>query len=307
MTAACYVRSAAADSGQIAEQLRICREAAARDGYTIPDEHCYVADGVSGLDPSPAAWQRLLQSIQADDGPPFRRLYVKEPSRLSRDPDPRRIHYQEILLEDHGVSVHYAEGRRGDFVPGDFTLHLSHMATASDAGRERNALADHFRRGKQRVARQVVYPGWTAPYGFVRVLVDPGTGKVLREVLPGEVTKIRGACYQLRPATDGSIEIIRGIFADLEAGASPSTVAARLNRDGAPAPGRKGRWCPGLILQIAQNAIYAGTLVWGRRRERDPATPGSEAPVYRVDFFPDPPISRTQFDAVQARLTSRAR
>ena len=109
--AACYVRSGAPNHMAITHQILHCRAEAAFDGYVIPDEYCFVADGVSGLDRNPAAWQRLLEHVQADGGSPFRHLYVTEPSRLTRDEDPRRIDYLMALLEDRGVRVHHGMRR----------------------------------------------------------------------------------------------------------------------------------------------------------------------------------------------------
>jgi hypothetical protein len=148
--------------------------------------------------------------------------------------------------------------------------------------------ADNLRTGK--------LPGGNS-YGYT-----PVPGK------PGEVT-----------IDQDQAKVVRRIFAEMVAGASPKAIVAGLNRDRIPSP--TGRdWNPNTIrgsgkwgCGILRNAQYVGRLVWNRTRwVRDPDTkrkvrqlrdPGeimvSNVPELRI-------VDESDWNAVQALLANRA-
>jgi len=84
-------------------------------------------------------------------------------------------------------------------------------------------------------------------------------------------------------------EIVRRIFKDFNAGKSPKSIAAQLNRDGIPGP-RGGAWGQSTIngnrrrgTGILNNDLYVGVLVWNRQRfVKDPDT-GKRVPRFNPE------------------------
>jgi hypothetical protein len=106
--AAIYARSAQRNPDSIAVQVAACREAAAQDGYVVPDEpdFQYIDDGFGGHDADRPSFKALLELV-ATGAAPFERLYVKDPSRIERSTDLRRLYYFEVLLAESGAPIHY--------------------------------------------------------------------------------------------------------------------------------------------------------------------------------------------------------
>jgi site-specific DNA recombinase len=90
-----------------------------------------------------------------------------------------------------------------------------------------------------------------------------------------------GRSYGYRPVAgspgrlvidEAEANVVRRIFADYAAGASPREIAHKLNTDGVLGP-RGGAWNASTILGsrqrrngILQNALYDGRIVWNRQR-----------------------------------------
>ena len=82
-----------------------------------------------------------------------------------------------------------------------------------------------------------------------------------------------------RRINEQQAEIVRRIFREFAAGASPRAIARRLNGDGVPGPSGK-RWSNNTLRGHAKrgtgllnNELYIGRLVWNRqRRVKNPAT-----------------------------------
>ncbi|KRW90759.1 hypothetical protein SD51_12840 [Alicyclobacillus tengchongensis] len=93
------------------------------------------------------------------------------------------------------------------------------------------------------------YLGVEAPYGFEK---DVNKG--------------------LRPATDGTAEVVKEMFAMLLAGTSPCQIARILTERGVPCPSVKlgrntsGKWNDTSIRKILRNPVYRGDIL-GRRTE----------------------------------------
>ena len=75
----------------------------------------------------------------------------------------------------------------------------------------------------------------------------------------------------LREIDEAEAEVVRGVFRDYAAGASPRAIAAGLNARGLPAP-RGGAWNASTINGNAargngllHNQLYRGLMVWGRQ------------------------------------------
>jgi site-specific DNA recombinase len=112
---------------------------------------------------------------------------------------------------------------------------------------------------------------------------------------------------EINPET---VEIVRRIFREYLAGASPREIAAQLNREGIKAP-RGEAWIYSYIQLMLANALYAGEYIWNRSNNvRNPKTGkinhrASDAavtialPHLRI-------IDQQTWEAVQAKRQQRA-
>src|SRR5262245_48068434 len=90
MIAAIYARKsteqhgADADSKSVARQIENARTFARAKGWTVPDEHVYADDAISGAEIKKLVnRQRLLEAL-AGGRPPFQVLIMRDSSRFSR-------------------------------------------------------------------------------------------------------------------------------------------------------------------------------------------------------------------------------
>ena len=108
------------------------------------------------------------------------------------------------------------------------------------------------------------------------------TGKILTGLSAGSLAY----GYRVDPDTKGKrlivdheAEVVRRIFEDYAAGASPRAIASKLNAEGVPGPGGR-QWIDTTIrgqvdrgTGLLNNELYVGRIVWNRvSYVRDPAT-----------------------------------
>lgn len=208
-----------------------------------------------------------------------------------------------------------------DDVPEPMFAKISAVAAA----REKEHLAKHIRRSRRRLLERGFLADGRVPYGLVRVLVDPGTGAVVRVLGQGESVSRPGTRVSLRLGPEEQVAIVRRLFDGIESGQSVASLAEDLNVRKVPPPSvasrvaagvadpgrRETGWNRSAVWLILRNEIYTGVLVYGRvqagESPGDGDTPGNGLGRVRVEgFYPDPPISREQFARVQERLAARA-
>ncbi len=231
----------------IADQLRICREHAARQGWTVTDE--FTDHAVSGATLLRAGFQGLMRD--ALDGR-FDVVLAEALDRFSRDQEDTAGLFKRLTFAGVNI-VTLAEG--------DIThLHVGLKGTMNALFLK--DLADKTRRGlRGRV--ELGKSGGGLCYGY----------RVARPTSPNE------------PASGGreivhvEAEVIRRIFRDYAAGVSPMALAKRLNAEQVPGPSGAG-WNPSTIhgnpargTGLLNNELYVGRLVWNRLRYvKDPDT-----------------------------------
>jgi len=216
-------------------------------------------------------------------------LYLHSLSRLSR----KSSRLEEYVMEfvQHNVRVYAmiesfdttTRGWRTDILNFGFVYNHESLA-ASD--RQRGCVKALELRGQ--------YLGVEAPYGY-----EKGSNKMLR------------------PATDGSPEVVKEMFAMVLDGTSPCHIARILTERGVPAPGTKlgrntsGKWIDNSVRKMLRNPIYRGDIR-GRCTEviepgelKRQVIPEEERVVHRgvVEGIVDCDL----FDAVQKILDERAR
>ena len=231
----------------IADQLRVCRAYAERQGWTTCEE--YTDHAVSGATLLRAGFQALMRDALNRR---FDVVLAEALDRFSRDQEDTAGLFKRLTFA--GVNnVTLAEG--------DIThLHVGLKGTMNALFLK--DLADRTRRGlRGRV--ELGKSGGGLCYGY----------KVTRPTQNGEVTTGD------REIVPPEAEVIGRIFRDYAAGVSPKALAKRLNAEHCPGPGGKP-WNPSTIhgnpargTGILNNELYIGRLVWNRLRYvKDPDT-----------------------------------
>jgi site-specific DNA recombinase len=231
----------------IADQLRVCREFAARQRWTVVQE--FTDHAVSGATLLRSGFQTLMR--EALNGR-FDVVLAEALDRFSRDQEDTAGLFKRLTFAGVNI-VTLAEG--------DIThLHVGLKGTMNALFLK--DLADKTRRGlRGRV--ELGKSGGGLCYGY----------KVTRTSHEGEA--VTGA----REIVAAEAEVIRRRFRDYAAGASPKALAKRLNAERCPGPGGSP-WNPSTIhgnpargTGILNNELYVGRLVWNRLRYvKDPDT-----------------------------------
>lgn len=279
MRTAAYARysSDAQREASLEDQLRNCRAYCERMGW--PDPVAYTDAAISGARSDRPGYRALL-----NDAGRFDVILVDDLSRLSRDSIEsakavKRLTFAGVRLI--GVSDGVDTGRK------------SHKADVGLRGLMSELYLDDLAEKTHRGLKGRALAGASAgglPYGYTA----PSIGA--------------------RAIHDGQAAIVRRIFAEYLAGATPRAIAAGLNRDGIPSP-RGGTWAMTAIrgdlrrgIGILANPIYVGRPVWNRsrfvkhpdtgrriRQERDPSEwVHQEAPELAI-------VDEATWQAAQAR------
>lgn len=232
----------------IEDQLRLCRERAAREGWEIIDS--FSDRSVSGASLIRPGIQALMQDAQAGR---FDVVLAESLDRISRDQEDIAGVYKRLTFA--GVRlVTLTEGEVSE-------LHIGLKGTMGALFLK--DLADKTRRGlRGRVEAGKSGGGNSYGHRVVRDLGPDGlpvTGE--RAIEPTEA------------------RVVERIFRDYAAGKSPRTIAQALNGEGLPGP-RSEDWSASTLhgnrargTGILNNELYIGRLVWNRLRYlKDPET-----------------------------------
>ena len=232
----------------IEDQLRLCRERAAREGWRVADS--YSDRSISGASLVRPGIQALMQDAQAGR---FDIVLAESLDRISRDQEDIAGVYKRLT---------FAGVRMVTLSEGDISeLHIGLKGTMGALYLK--DLADKTRRGLRGRVEDGKSGGGNS-YGY----------KVLRKTgADGEPERGERAIDPAEAA------IVRRIFTDYAAGKSPRRIAHELNAEGVPGPRGKG-WGPSTLFGnvkrgngVLNNELYIGRLVWNRQRFlKDPET-----------------------------------
>ena len=267
----------------IADQFRMCRLHAEKQGWQIVEE--YSDHAISGSSLLRPGIQALISDATRGR---FDLILAEAMDRLSRDQEDiaglfKRMSYSDVKMFtlSEGEVSHLHVGLKG-------TMNALFLKD----------LADKTRRG-QRGRVEAGKSGGGNSYGYDVVKKLDANGEPIR----GD-----------RTINEAQAEVVRRIFRDYADGKSAKTIAFALNRDGIPAPSG-GDWGFSTINGnpkrgngILNNEMYVGKIVWNRQRfVKDPDTgkrqarpnPESEwviqeAPELRI-------LNDDLWDAVKAR------
>ena len=222
----------------IADQLRICREFAARQGWTVVQE--FTDHAISGATLLRAGFQALMRDALNRR---FDIVLAESLDRFSRDQEDTAGLFKRLTFASVNI-VTLAEG--------DIThLHIGFKGTMNALFLK--DLAEKTHRG----LRGRVEGGKSAGglcYGY----------RVVKSLSGGTVTTGE------REIETADATIVERIFREFVAGVAPKAIARRLNRDGIAGP-FGGSWSPSTIhgnskrgTGILNNELYIGRLVWNR-------------------------------------------
>jgi site-specific DNA recombinase len=231
----------------IADQLRVCRDFAARHGWTVVHE--FTDHAVSGATLLRSGFQALMRDALDRR---FDVVLAEALDRFSRDQEDTAGLFKRLTFAGVNI-VTLAEG--------DIThLHVGLKGTMNALFLK--DLADKTRRGlRGRVELGKSGGGLCYGYKVTRATGDGVAATGGRGIVPGEA------------------EVIRRIFRDYAAGLSPKAIAKRFNAERCMGPGG-APWNPSTIhgnpgrgTGILNNELYIGRLVWNRLRYvKDPDT-----------------------------------
>ena len=245
--AAIYARYSSSNQREasIEDQVRLCQERAAREGWTVTQT--YTDHAISGASLIRPGNQALMSDAQSGK---FDVVIAESLDRISRDQEDVAGLYKRFTFA--GVQIiTLSEGAISE-------LHIGLKGTMGALYLK--DLADKTRRGlRGRVEAGKSGGGNSYGYDVVKSFTDAGDPE-------------RGQ----RRINERQAVIVRRIFNDYAAGKSPKAIAHALNKDKIPSPSgsRKGTggWGPSTIngnwrrgTGILNNELYIGRLVWNRQ------------------------------------------
>jgi site-specific DNA recombinase len=233
----------------IEDQLRICREQAVREGWSVTAVYKDAAISGASVILRPGI-QTLLQDAQ---GRQFDVVMAEALDRISRDQADIATLFKHMQFAGIPI-VTLAEGEISE-------LHVGLKGTMNALFLKDLAKKTH--RGlRGRVEQGKSGGGISYGYDIVRRLNSEG------EPVRGE-----------RTINADQAEVVRRIFREFACGIPPRRIAQRLNAEGVPGPG--GRPWGGTTVRghakrgsgLVNNELYIGRLIWNRQRFiKDPST-----------------------------------
>ena len=242
MKAALYARYSSDNQrdASIADQIRVCRGYAQREGWTIGDEfHDHAVSGATLLRPGFQALMRRALNHEFDV------VLAESLDRFSRDQEDTAGLFKRLTF----LGVRIVTLAEGEITH----LHVGLKGTMNALFLK--DLADKTRRGlRGRVEAGKSGGGLSYGYRVVRSLNGAALTTGEREIEPVEAA------------------VVERIFREFVGGGSPKQIAKRLNRECIHGPFR-ARWNPSTIYGnaargtgILNNELYVGRLIWNRLR-----------------------------------------
>jgi site-specific DNA recombinase len=267
---------------------------AARDGWTVAEEHIFRDDGYSGAKLSRPGLDALRDHAARAA---FDMVLVTAPDRLARN----FVHQMVVLeeLQRRGVPVVFCDRPPSD----DPHEQLVTQIRGAVAEYERTLIADRMRRGRQARLRSGQLLPWTrAPYGYR-----------LHPERPRDP-----AAVQVDPV---AAAVVQDLFAAYAAGGvTLHGLAAQLTARRVPTPTGGPIWRPTTIRNLLTNPAYKGQAASGRlrtapaRRRKSALEPigrGASTRAHPSEEWITVPVpalvAAEQFDLVRRRLASNRR
>jgi site-specific DNA recombinase len=267
MIAAIYARKSTEQSGVIDEARSVTRQIdhakayAAKNGWTVAEEHIYSDDGISGaeFDKRPGL-MRLLATLKSR--PAFHILVISELSRLGRE----TFEVPNLLkqLSMAGVSIHCYLDRKAVSLDTPMDKLMIQVNGFSDE-HHRVKTAERVHDKMQDKAKSGHVTGGRC-FGYTNVDVMAATTDVHGRAIRSHV--------ELK-INDTEAAVVRQIFRLYAHGKGFASIAKTLNAEGASCPhprpvlGRPTGWAPSSVREILLRRLYRGELVWNTTKKRD--------------------------------------
>jgi site-specific DNA recombinase len=291
--AAVYARVSTEDQGKgfsLPTQIEACQKLAAHEGYTVPETHVLIDEGISGTTMDRPGLRRLRELVNTRA---IAAAIVYDPDRLSRN-----LGHQLLLAEEFErasvklliVSHPLEQGPEG---------WLFFQMRGALAEYERAKILERTKRGMLGRAKAGYPLGGSVPLGF-RYVGEPHPGHL-------EIDAEEAA-------------LVRRIFEMCLSGISTWGIARRLTAERVPsrrdrqpwakkATGRKGLkgsgagvWHHSSVGHILRNEAYIGTLYWNKSVRRTKTTIAYRPPEEWISIPIPPIVSDAIFAAAQAQL-----
>ena len=260
----------------LTDQIRKCREYAAREGWKVLDAHIYLDEAVSGASADRDGLQKLLAAA-TQPARLFDCILIDDSSRLTRRLADALNLYERLAFA--GIRVVAVSQGVDTFNPQAELLIGVHGLIDAVYWRE---LGQKTHRGMTGLALRGAHTGGRC-FGYRSVKDASGSARL--------------------EVNEAEAEIVRRVFAlYADTGYSLKRVAHTLNAEGVSAPQpRKGRmqsWCVSSVRHVLLNRRYVGKIVWNTRRKI--RVPGTNKRVFR----PRPESEWIVQDAPQLRIVS---
>ena len=241
---AIYARVSSEQQAQeqtIASQVAALRQRVTDDGFELPEELCFLDEGVSGSTLLRPALERLRDAAYVGG---FQKLYVHSPDRLAR-----RYAYQVLLVDEltkHGIEIAFLNRAIGVSPEEDLLLQMQGMF----AEYERAKIMERSRRGKRHAAtRGSVNVLSGAPYGYRYVSKRDGQGDASYEIHDEQAAVVK--------------QMFEWVGRDR---VSIGEVSRRLKEKGVVSAKGKSWWDRTSVWGILKNPAYMGSAAFGKTR-----------------------------------------
>jgi site-specific DNA recombinase len=239
----------------IEDQLRNCRAAAEKNGWTVLEEFIRSDSAVTGRSMEGRDGLKDLIRLAKTTPKPFDGILIDDTSRFGRYlPDVLR---ECDTLAQNGIFLHFASDRIDSR---DGSFRMFHAIKGLMDEEYVKGLREKVHRGQSGRVLNGYNPGGKC-YGYVNKPIEDTS----RKALYGRYA-VKGVIQEIIPE---EAQIVSRIFEMYAAGASYATIAKALNFEGvlSPQPPRRGKvraWCPSAIREMLLNERYRGVRVWNR-------------------------------------------
>ena len=259
MRVAIYARKSTDQHGVADEAKSVTRQIdhatayAVGKGWTVPPEHIYSDDGISGAEfANRPGFSRLMNALKP--APPFQVLVMSEESRLGREAIETAFALKQLVTA--GVRVFfYLEDRERTLDSPTDKIMLSLTAYADEL--ERDKARQRTYDAMLRKARAGHVTGGRV-FGYDNVEIQWASGArshVERRVNKDEASVVR-QIFELCARGDG----LKGIAKALNAAGARTPKAQR---------GRPSGWAPSSVRDVLHRPLYRGKAIWNRTKKRD--------------------------------------
>jgi site-specific DNA recombinase len=243
--------------GSVEQQQKWAYQAAPQAGIAIIKE--FADHGKRGYDFAGRGGLKSLIEFLADEkrlGRPIQVIVLWDTSRLSRSDSLETAAHLHAIRE-HGVEALFTNAgwtylnRTTDRVLLNLSQDLTNEAYSKGHGK-------NSARGRLANVTDRLWNGAAAPYGYRRLFRTPDEKRRRPYLVPGDPQEVETVRWVFETYAAGDLGL-RGIATELNRRGVPTPYAKRY-------PGRVNKWGAGKVRDLLSNAVYVGTVRWGRKR-----------------------------------------